>query len=64
MAPMTETDLITEHDAEIPLEELVGHADGEEVLDAEGNGTGERVVYEYDEAGGFAGWHKEVIVDG
>jgi len=54
-------ELFSEHDVEIPPEELVGHADGEEVLDAAGDPTGERVVYEYGEDGEFTGWHKEAL---
>ena len=43
------------------IHELVGVADGEEVVLATGEPTGEKVVYEYDEDGNLAGWHKEVV---
>lgn len=41
------------------VHELVGVAHGEEVVDTFGEATGEKVVYEFDDDGNFAGWHKE-----
>lgn len=37
----------------------VGVANGAPVLDANGQDTGEKVVYEFDQDGQFSGWHKE-----
>lgn len=39
-------------------EELVGHPDGTVLED------GETIVYDYDDAGAFVGWHKAPGVDG
>ena len=37
---------------------IVGHEDGDILLTPAGQPTGEKVVYDFDKDGQFAGWHK------
>jgi hypothetical protein len=48
-------------DKQTEIHPLVGVAHDAEVITSEGEATGEKVVYEYDENGEFVGWHKEPI---
>jgi hypothetical protein len=43
-----------------PIIEQVGVVDGGVVLDGLQRSTGEIVIYDYDEAGNYLGWHKEI----
>ena len=54
---------MAEHvDETTSVESVVGFPDGEELSSKQGKQTlSEVVVYDYDDDGQFAGWHKEQI---
>lgn len=56
VAPGAESEVVAEPEAAQTPDEIVAVPDG--TVDE----AGERVVYEYDEAGAFVGWHKEAAV--
>lgn len=44
----------------VTVKDLSGHDEGDEVIDARGEPTGEIVKGDYDKDGNLVGWHKEL----